>query len=297
MPLNHENPIVRKYNQPQEIRAFTEYSKFGLEEYEKNAFSFIIKKKDTVLDLGCGAGREAKPVADMCSKVYAVDLVKGMLRTAKSIVNANNVYYICAEALFLPIRSNTIDVVLMTKQFLNHITVSERRKMTMKEVYRVMKPGGKVFLTIHNNLFNIGIIHLLNGIYKVVYAKPITKGKDINSKKGNNIVGLVGMLLGFFLLKLRSIFVNAYRRLASIIITEYKGKEVGDWEISQVSNALSPYKSPYHNFTLTEITHLALNTGFFIDEIKDTWEFSHRTSLPKPLRKGAYTLALILKKV
>ncbi|MGB9736676.1 MAG: class I SAM-dependent methyltransferase [bacterium] len=297
MSENHENPIVKKYSQPQEIRAFTEYSKIGLEAYEKNAFSFLIKKNDVVLDLGCGAGREAKPVASMCSRVYAVDLVKGMLRTAKSIVNVNNVYFICADAMYLPVRSNTVDVVIMTKQFLNHITILERRRITMKEVYRVLKPGGRVFLTIHNNLFNIGIMHILNGVYKLFYSKGSTSNinANIQERKGNQ-TSLSSMFIGFFLLKFRSIFVNVYRRIASKIVKGYNGKEVGDWEISQVSNALSPYTSPYHNFTLKEITSLVLSSGFRIDDVKDTWELSHNRTLPGFLRKGAYTIAMFISK-
>jgi len=293
---NSSADVVRKYSQPQELEAFKKYSQLGLEKYEKNIFSSLIKKNDFVLDLGCGAGREAKPIANMCARVYALDIVKGMLVSAKSIVDANNIYFICADLKHLPICNSSIDVVIMTKQLLNHLTTLENRKIAMEEVYRVLKPGGRVFITIHNNLFNIGIIHILNGIYKIMHRVHTTDQRDNKPIEQGKSTNLLGIATGLFLLKIRSLFVNNYRRIISKISKDYKGKEIGDWEISQVSYALSPYKSPYHNFTFKEITSFVLNAGFIIQDIRDTWELSNNRSLPGFLRKGAYTLALILKK-
>ncbi len=296
MPDNLENPIVKKYGQPQEIKAFSEYAKKGLEAYEKTAFTRMIKDDDIVLDLGCGAGREAKAVAALCSKVYALDLVHGMLKTAKGFVGENNVYFIRADATYLPVRNNTVDVVLMAKQLMNHITGSQQRTITMNEVYRVLKPAGRVYLTVHNNLFNIGIVHLLNGVYKIMHASPDPRKQGRAQGAGDSGTDLVNLLAGFFLLKPKSMFVNVYRRIASKVRKNYTGKEAGDWEISQVSDACSPFKSPYHNFTVKEISSLAIHAGFRIDEIRDIWELSDKRTLPQFLRKGAFTMVLILKK-
>ncbi len=296
MPEHCDNPIVKKYGQPQEIRAFMEYAKTGLEAYEKAVFARMIKNDDVVLDLGCGAGREAKAIAGTCSRVYALDLVQGMLRTARDIVPADNVYFMRADATYLPVRSSTMDVILMSKQFMNHITVLEQRRITMNEVYRVLKPGGRVYLTVHNNLFNIGIVHILNSLYKILDAKR-TSRKPAQQNTGNNgSTNLSSLLAGYFILRPRSIIVNMYRRTASKIIKGYSGNEAGDWDISQVSDAFSPYKSPYHNYTFKEIASLALNAGFRIDDIRDIWELSHHRTLPKFIRKGAFIISIVLKK-
>ncbi len=263
-------------------------------------FPTLIKGDDFVLDLGCGAGREAKPAAALCARVYALDLVKGMLRSAKSLMDADNVYLMCADARCLPVRSGTMDVVLMTKQFLNHITVLEKRSAMMREVYRVLKPGGRVFMTVHNNLFDMGILHVLSGIYKIIYGRFIIKraaATPANQNSEGGMMSLPGMAVWVLLLKLRSIFINSYRRIASAIYRGYKGKEAGDWEISQVSNTVSPCKSPYHNFTVKEIESLVSGAGFHIQDIKDTWELSHGRQLPGFIREGAYTIAVVLKKV
>ncbi|MCL4558592.1 MAG: class I SAM-dependent methyltransferase [Deltaproteobacteria bacterium] len=296
MTDNQKNSIVKKYGQPQEIRAFIDYSKKGLEAYEKTVFARMIKDDDVVLDLGCGAGREAHAVAALCSKVYALDLVHGMLRSAKGFVTENNVYFIRADATYLPVRDNSVDVVLMAKQFMNHITVSQRRMITMNEVYRVLKPGGRVYLTVHNDLFNIGTAHLLNGVYKIMHANPDPRKLTRPHGSGDRGADLGSLLVGFFLLRPKSIIVNAYRRIASKVIKEYTGKEAGDWEISRVSDAFSPFKSPYHNFTVKEISSLAFNAGFRIDEMRDIWELSGKRTLPEFLRKGAFTMALVLQK-
>lgn len=296
MPEHGENPIVKKYGQPREIEAFIEYAKKGLEPYEKTAFARIIKEDDIVLDLGCGAGREAKAVAGMCSKVYALDLVQTMLRRARNFVTEKNVYFMCADATYLPVRSSAMDVVLLAKQFMNHITVLEKRRITMNEVYRVLKPGGWVYLTVHNDLFNIGVVHIVNSLYKIMHVRLSPKNRAQSRGGGHSDTDLTSLIVGFILLKPRSILVNTYRRIASKIAKGYNGREVGDWEISQVSTAFSPYKSPYHNFTLHEISSLAIQAGFRIEDMKDTWELAHGRALPRFLRKGAFTVALILKK-
>lgn len=293
---NSLSAIVRKYSQLQELEAFREYAKSGLEKYEKNIFPLLIKKDDFVLDLGCGAGREANPIARMCARVYAIDVVKQMLVSAKTIVTGKNIYFICGDIKHLPVRTSSIDVVIMTKQLLNHLVIVENRKVTMKEVYRVLKPGGRVFITVHNNLFNIGIIHILNGAYKLIHRSPTPGNVNTTPIQEQKATSVLGTVIGFVLLKFRTILVNSYRGITSRIIKNYKGEEVGDWEISQVSHALSPYKSPYHNFTFKEITSLAVDAGFFIQEIRDTWELANNRLLPAFLRRGAYTLALILKK-
>ncbi len=296
MPDNHQNPIVKKYGQPLEIRAFSEYAKRGLDGYERNAFDQIITKDDAVLDLGCGAGREAKAVAALCAKVYALDLVQGMLKTARGFADETNVYFMRADATALPVRSSSVDVVLMAKQFMNHITGSQQRRTTMSEVYRVLKPGGRVYLTVHNNLFNIGIVHLLNNLHKMMHAGPAPHKPAQPGGSGTSGADLSSLLAGFFFLKPRSIAVNAYRRILSKIIRGYNGKEAGDWEISHVSDALSPYKSPYHNYTVRELSALVVSTGFRIEDIKDTWELAQNKTLPHFLRNGAYIIAFILKK-
>lgn len=312
-----------------------EYAKEGLEPYEKSVFPVLIRKDDVVLDLGCGAGREARPVAGMCARVYAMDMVAGMIRSAKSFVDADNVYFLCADAMHLPLGSSTMDVVLMTKQFLNHVTVLEKRKAMLQEVYRVLKPGGRVFLTLHNNLFNMGIYHVMSGIYKLVYGRynrthgrsPLSspapalsrgnqtehvndrtltgKKADINPVGGQNSARVVsnsvkrnvpGMALAALFLKIRSMVINGYRRAAKALNGRYSGKEPNDWEISQVSSALSPCKSTYHNFAIGEIEPLVTGAGFRMRYMKDTWELVHCRQVPGFLRKGAYTLAVVLEK-
>ncbi|MDX5422304.1 MAG: arsenite methyltransferase, partial [Hymenobacteraceae bacterium] len=103
-----------------------------------------IKKGDTVIDLGSGAGNDcfvARALVGETGKVIGIDMTEAMI--AKARVNAeklgfNNVEFRQGEIEDMPIAANRADVVI-SNCVLN--LVPDKRK-AFAETYRVLKPGG-----------------------------------------------------------------------------------------------------------------------------------------------------------
>ncbi|HZG70677.1 MAG TPA: methyltransferase domain-containing protein [Chondromyces sp.] len=100
-----------------------------------------------VLDVATGGGHVAKALAPHVAHVFSTDLTHQMLETAKRHLDqsATNIFYVKADAEALPFLENTFDAVTC-RIAPHHFPHPE---LFVREVSRVLKPGGK-FLLIDN---------------------------------------------------------------------------------------------------------------------------------------------------
>ncbi len=112
----------------------------------------LIKPTDTVLDLGCGVGRVALHVAPRCRTLWAVDASPRMLELASNrLAGIQNVRFALCEGATIPsLRSESIDVAysILTLQHVER----EDAFALLRELARVVVPGGTVYLTFPNLL-------------------------------------------------------------------------------------------------------------------------------------------------
>lgn len=108
-----------------------------------------IKEGDIVLDLGSGAGIDAilagKKVGPT-GKVIGVDMTEEMVE--KATANAKNqgienVEFVLGEIENLPIEDNFVDTIITNCV----INLTPDKSKTFAEAYRVLKPGGKIYLS------------------------------------------------------------------------------------------------------------------------------------------------------
>lgn len=108
-----------------------------------------IKEGDIVLDLGSGAGIDAilasKKVGEK-GKVIGVDMTKEMIEKAKENAkkyNIKNVEFLLGEIEHLPLKDNTVDTIITNCV----INLTPDKAKTFNEAFRVLKPGGKIYLS------------------------------------------------------------------------------------------------------------------------------------------------------
>ncbi|MBV1919992.1 MAG: malonyl-ACP O-methyltransferase BioC [Pseudomonadales bacterium] len=102
------------------------------------------KAAPKVLDLGCGTGYVVSQLAEVSELMFALDLAEGMLRVAKSGATTkekkpNNIHYICADAEAIPLKENSVDLVVSNFA----IQWCPDKQVLFKEVARVLVPGGR----------------------------------------------------------------------------------------------------------------------------------------------------------
>ncbi len=100
-----------------------------------------------VLDLGCGDGKSLVSMEDKGWHVTAVDFSPAAVSLARDVGgNPANVDCIVADALQLPIRKNSFDIVTAI-HLLGHVSVDGLRCIS-REIDRVLRPGGTMYAVV-----------------------------------------------------------------------------------------------------------------------------------------------------
>lgn len=108
------------------------------------AFIAELPARSRVLDLGCGNGRHLRALLERGHRAVGVDFSRRLLLLARSALAAD-----CAvgEATRLPLRTASVDACVCTA-VLHHLSKPEDRVGALREIRRVLVPGGSVFLSV-----------------------------------------------------------------------------------------------------------------------------------------------------
>lgn len=119
----------------------------GLREAEARLLGDV--RGTRVLELGCGAAAGARWLQERGADAVGLDLSSGMLGQAQEGAERTGVYapLVQADALALPFAAETFDSVCTAFGVVPFVTDTEA---VMREVFRVLRPGGKwVYATYH----------------------------------------------------------------------------------------------------------------------------------------------------
>ena len=113
-------------------------------------------KDKYLLDLGCGAGENSVYFALLGARCVATDYSPGMVEVALKLAEINGVQIEgrTVNAMDIDFPDNTFDIVYASN-LLHHILYPE---ITLKEMHRVLKPGGKACFwdpLKHNPVINV----------------------------------------------------------------------------------------------------------------------------------------------
>jgi len=133
-------------------KIFKQYGKFFTKPQEDiPRIAKLFKKKDVkrVLDLGCGSGRHVIYLTKHGFDVYGIDIAPRGIKIAKewlkkeklrANLKVGNVYK------KLPHKKNFFDAIIST-QALHHNKIEKIRKL-IREIERILKPNGLIFITV-----------------------------------------------------------------------------------------------------------------------------------------------------
>jgi len=106
----------------------------------------LIPKEGIVLDVGCGSGNEALYLAHCGYRVIGMDVSEKAIMIAKEKTSEAKIQvdWRCGSVLDIPVEDNAIDFV-NDRGCCHHIHEDDRSQYA-KELSRVLRPGGRIFL-------------------------------------------------------------------------------------------------------------------------------------------------------
>lgn len=106
----------------------------------------LFKSHMTVVDLGAGDGYISRAIAPSVKKVIAVDISAQMLKQLEKKAKESgiaNIQAIETQAQDIPLGNGSVEAVC-ANMFLHHL---EEPEDVIREIYRVLKPGGLVVIS------------------------------------------------------------------------------------------------------------------------------------------------------
>ena len=153
---------------------------FGIHRLWKKKFIHWLnpQKNTKLIDVASGTGDIAKLYLDKTNykgHVWCIDENKGMLDLSKKKIKENaNVKWFCSNAEKLPFKNNHFDYYTISFGIRNVSNINN----TLKEAYRILKPGGRFLCLEFSKVKN----EILNKFYKT-YSKSLPRiGKFVVGK-------------------------------------------------------------------------------------------------------------------
>jgi ubiquinone/menaquinone biosynthesis C-methylase UbiE len=104
--------------------------------------------KGSAADLGCGRGAYTTELAQRFDRVIGIDIVAQNIDYARSSVHGN-VEFRCAPLEGIPLEVESVDAAFLI-EVLDHVADVDK---CLAEVRRVLKPGGKAYISVPNAFF------------------------------------------------------------------------------------------------------------------------------------------------
>lgn len=114
---------------------------------------------DSVLDMGCGIGRDAHYFAEKGFLSFGIDRAEEEIVRARSLWTESNPLFMRGDMRQLPFTNNSFDALYGNRSF-HFLQDEDERRKTVDEMYRIMRPDGLLFLTVFStddNMYGRGI--------------------------------------------------------------------------------------------------------------------------------------------
>lgn len=186
-----KRPLYRMFSKvPARYDLLNRLLTLGLDQrWRRKAAEVCLESKhDRIMDLCSGTGDLAIELAKMTNgnaEIIAADFCEPMLEVAeRKALNAGldgRIAFRVADAASLPFDDGYFDVVTIAFGFRNLTFKNPKTDIYLKEIFRVIAPGGRLVIVETSQPESI-ILKRLSGLYYMSIVKPV--GNAVSSERG-----------------------------------------------------------------------------------------------------------------
>ena len=140
------DPSLPAYSDPEVVR---HYDHSELQPAERYLFDRYVDASSRVLDLGVGAGRTTPHLAARAARYVGLDYSQAMVDRAKARFAEREIVHGDATDLSR-FADGEFSVVVFSFNGLGCLPTDELRARCLREIHRVLEPGGAFLFSIHN---------------------------------------------------------------------------------------------------------------------------------------------------
>ncbi len=190
-PESSLRSVAEKFDDAAEVVHYSHRTFQGLDEQERLLVEQFMGRSGRVLNIGCGAGREAFALAELGFAVVGIDVASQMIAEAKRYAKTSgkNIDFEVKDATALDYPPNSFDYVLISAGVYSHIPTRQLRIDMLKKITDFLTPNGILFFSV---LYRTGSFFSRISLYDVFrrIAKPILK-RRLQSEPGDSLVRYV----------------------------------------------------------------------------------------------------------
>ena len=152
--------------------------RYQLEPYILSFANFKDSKHKKVLEIGVGLGADHQQFAEAGANLYGIDLTERAVENTKKRLSlfGLNSHLTVGDAELLDFEDNSFDIIY-SWGVIHH---SPNTQQAIKEIFRVLKPGGVANIMIYHKYSIVGYMLWIR--YAFLGLKPFTSLNDIYSK-------------------------------------------------------------------------------------------------------------------
>ena len=135
------------------------------------------------VDLGCGKGSYTSEIAQWYDVIMGIDIVPENVSIARERLRLNGsgkIHLLCAAGDAIPLADESVDSVFLI-EVLDHVPFL---RLCLEEIFRVLKPGGMLFLTVPHCKFpwEIHPVRFFGGLWEPGWFPFLPWFKSLHSR-------------------------------------------------------------------------------------------------------------------